>query len=157
MWGDISVWKVQNLKRLIDKQIWVQICDSISHIENVRHLMEEKHKILSTHSPWPSTCPVDCICLAKEIFCQQYWWQEATWMWLSEWAERVPARVLTERDEGRGKMKGNEVTWKKTNGSNWFYSITQINVAELRVLSESYILVLLFKCNILCQHPNLTF
>lgn len=68
-----------------------------------------------------------------------------------------PSEGLTERDEGRGKMKGNEVTWKKTNGSNWFYSITHINAAELRVLSESYILVFLFKCDILCQRPNLTF
>lgn len=58
VWGDISVWKVQNLKRLIDKHIWVQICDSISHIENVRHLMEEKHiKSFQHTAPGPRPVP----------------------------------------------------------------------------------------------------
>lgn len=47
-------------------------------------------------------------------------------------AERDPARVLTKRDEVCGKMKGNEDTWKKTDGSNCFWSVSRLNVAELK-------------------------
>lgn len=75
--------------------------------------------------------------LAKEIYCQQYWWRDTSWMWVSEGAERDPARVLTERDEVSGKMKGNEDTWKKIDGPTCFCSISRLNVAELRGLSCS--------------------
>lgn len=153
VWGDVSVWKVQNLNRLIDKQIWVEICHSISHIENMRHLMEEK-----TNSFNKQPLALD---LSRRLYL--FWPKRSSVStiddktWVSEGAERDPARVLTERNEETRKMKGNEVTWKKTDGSNWFYRISHINVAELRGFSESYIFVLLFKYNILLQCPNLTF
>lgn len=116
-----------------------------------------KNKFFQQTAPGPRLVPETVSVLAKEILCQHYWWQDATWMWVSEGPERDPARVLTERNEETRKMKGNEVTWKKTDGSNWFYSISNINVAELRGFSESYIFVLLFKYNILLQFSNLTF
>lgn len=76
--------------------------------------------------------------LARDIqYCQQHChWRDTTWTWLNEGAERDPARVLTERDVSR-KMKGNEDTWKKTDGSNCFCSISRLNVAELKGLSCS--------------------